>query len=212
MLHDKAGHAWVTFAKPLATDGSDADYGDEYWLLRAVEQGIAGSAGDGAKVVCTSAGRTTRLVFGLVESREGIDLREGIDMQEGVDSRESMESQEGVDSRESMDSREDIDPPRANYDSSDAQSFVPSSDNVRFVSLQDGSIISATHNSVHLRVTLGEQLRQRYRHEFEVSDAHLADENACGSTLCVKITTNGIETLTTSLEKMTIQGTLQPLY
>lgn len=187
MLHDKSGHAWVAFANPTATDESDAAFGApraEYWLLRAAEERIAGSAGDGAKVVCTSAGRTTRLVLGLVESREGID------------------------------SRESIGSPRANHDSGDAQSFGLSSDNVRFVSPQDGSIISATHRNIHLRITRDEELRRRGRSESDAPGARLADENenSCGTTLCVKITTNGIEVLTTSLERLTIQGMLQPLH
>ena len=179
MLHDKSGHAWVILANPSASKRSDTAYGvprSEYRQLHAVEEGIAESAGDRAKVVCTSAGRTTRLVLGLVESREGIDS------------------------------------PRANSDSGYAQSSVPSSDNVQLVSPQDGSIISSTYSNIHLRITRGEGLRQRYRHELDASGAHLADENSCGTTLCVKITTNGIEVLTTSLERMTIQGILQPLH
>ena len=152
MLHDKAGHAWVTFASPIATNGSDTAYGvtrGEYWLLHAVKEGVAGSPGDRPKVVCTSAGRTTRLVLDLVESRQGIDSREAIDST------------------------------RAKYDSSDTQPFVPSSDNVRLVSTQDDSIISAICSNIHLQVSRGEQLGQTIRHESDVSGAHVTDENAC---------------------------------
>ena len=173
MLHDRAGHAWVTLANPPATDGSYTAYGlprGEYWVLHAEAGGATGSAGDGANVVCTSAGRTTRLVFTLIQLRAGIDS------------------------------------PQANYNSRDADSYVPSSDDVRLVSTQDGSVISATCSSIHLRLSRPEEMRQPDRHESNVSGTHLADENSCGTALCVKITVNEVEVMTTSLERMAIQG------
>ena len=177
MHHDKAGHAWVALGTSIAKDGSGEAYEvphSEYWISHADAGGVAGSAGDGANVVCTSAGRTTRLVFGLVESREGINS------------------------------------PRANHDSGVAQSYDSPRDNARLVSTQDGSIISAGYSNIHLRLSRGRQLRQTERNAPNVLGTHLADENACGTALCVKITMDGKEMRTTSLETMAIQGIRLP--
>ena len=179
MLHDNAGHSLVTLASsPISIDGSCTAYGfphDEGWLLHSTKDGVVAPTGDGAKVACISAGRTTRLVFDLVTSRE------------------------------------DTDSPRAYYDSSDAEAFVPLSHNVRLVSPQDGSIISASHSNIHVRITRDTELRKRDNLEIDVSGAPLLHENACGSTLCVMLTVDGVEWMTTSLERMCTQGGLQSL-
>lgn len=180
MIHDKAGHSLVTFVNnPIAMGGSGTVYGvpgGEDWLLHGMGEGVAAPAGGGAKVVCTSAGRTTRLVFYSVEPRARVNS------------------------------------PQAKHDGSDdAQSLLPSSHNVKLVSPQDGSIISATHGNIHVRVSRDEKLRQRDGHETDVSGMHIDDDNACGSKLCVKTTVDGEKWLTTSLERMSIRGGLVTL-
>lgn len=92
LLHDEAGNSLVTLENQHVTARQDFAAADEVlpsrqqWLQMVEETGAPSSERDGAKVVCTSAGRTTRLVFGLVESPSNLAQPEASTQGNDVDS------------------------------------------------------------------------------------------------------------------------------
>lgn len=175
MLHDQAGHAIVMMShQPLNTGGTaattnvfDPNNRLEWWTaMMDDKKAHRPDIGEGgAKVVCTSAGRSTRFVVDLV--KPSLDISVGVN-----------------------------------------DETVPPERRKRFemVSAHDGSIVSSNQGNVHLRVSREAILAAA---SVEAGERSRDSENAESmdlSALHVKITGDAGELLTTSLERLYIDG------
>lgn len=184
MLHDKGGNSVVTMESPtvLARDSSAAAAArghpvrKEWWadLVRGAE--TLSSFGEEASVVCTSAGKTTRIVFDLVESHH-VEVTPPVHASNAVG--------EGVDGFR-----------------------APASSSLKLTSRQDGSIVSSTHNSFHVRVSRAKDKWRRHTVDDGVPHFQLSKSDggpAVTTSLRAKITVNGNEA-TTSPDGVSIDG------
>lgn len=88
MLHDIIGNSVITTENPPVPRDAAGAHGvffSHEWLKQTVENHrMRSSPPEKAKVACTAAGKTTRIVFDLVESQENIIPRDGVDAEKNA--------------------------------------------------------------------------------------------------------------------------------